>query len=129
MPAPPPDHQTHPLVRIGRESEPTLPHRLLIDDFQRLEVHDRELVFVIAARGDEDVFAVGERKNVKRQVGKRHLLAGRRKWSSRWEGRKPLSVGPGRAGLSSAAAAAASRAAARPVIRKMRCIMAACPRG
>ena len=62
----------------GRQPEPALPDRLVIEDRLLLEVDQRELVGVVAAGGDQRVPAVGQGQDVQRQVLECHLLPRRR---------------------------------------------------
>ena len=66
-------------VALGseRQAEPALPDRLVIDDLPFMEVDERQLVGVVAARGGQRVAVVGQRDDVQRQVGQRDVLAGR----------------------------------------------------
>ena len=60
------------------QAEPALAHGLLIHHLERFEIDNGQRVLVESARGDEGVFAVGQRDDVERQIGQRDLLAGRR---------------------------------------------------
>ena len=61
-----------------RQTEPALVDRGGLDLRLGVEIDERQLMHVIAASGHEGSFAIGQWQDVERQIGERHLFAGRR---------------------------------------------------
>ena len=71
----PPDAVAH---GTRSQAKPALTDSLPIDDFARVEIDQAQLMSIVPRRGSQHMMVVCQSDDVKRQVGERDLLAGRR---------------------------------------------------